>query len=142
MGDQNEVTNCLIFNNTIGAIDLRAIQGPFKGPQAVKDFPATQVAVRNNTLAFNWDHDKAAMGCGILLTGHEGRAVIENNVLAFLTGVTRAALHGQGRITSRRPILNTPAAPAADSPVRSHSSPGNTAPPRPGTPAPASGSWR
>lgn len=94
MGDQNEVTNCLIFNNTIGAIDLRAMQAAFKGPQAVKDFPATQVAVRNNTLAFNWDHDKAAMGCGILLTGHDGKAVIENNVLAFLTGVTRAALHG------------------------------------------------
>ena len=35
-----------------------------------------------------------------------------------------------------------PAAPACDSPVRSHSSPGNKAPPRPGTPAPASGSWR
>lgn len=92
MGDQNEVTNCLIFGNMIGGIDLRAMQGAFKGPQAVPNFPSTAVAIRNSTVAFNWDHDKAAMGCGVLVGG-EGRATIENNVFAFMTGVTRSALH-------------------------------------------------
>ncbi len=95
-GSENEISNCLIFNNMIAGIDLRACQpGKINGPGAVDVGEAT-VAIRNCTVAYTWDHDKAQMGCGILMPGGGGRAIVENNVFAWMTGVNSAAVRGHG----------------------------------------------
>lgn len=92
MGDQNEVSNCLVFNCMIAGIDTRAAQGPYNGPGKVAGFPATAITLRNNTVAYMWDHDKAQMGAGVLMGA--AKHTVQSNVFAWMTGPANAALRG------------------------------------------------
>ena len=84
-GDKNEISNCLLISNMIASIDCRGAQPPVNGPTAIKGFPATKVRIVNNTIAYNWEHDKAQMANGIML-GSAGTYTVENNVISWLIG--------------------------------------------------------
>lgn len=94
-GPENEISNCLLVGNMIAGIDLRNVQPAKINAPAAPDLAETTIAVRNCTVAYNWDHDKAQMACGVLMPGSgEGKVVLENNVFAWMTGVNNAAVRG------------------------------------------------
>jgi len=78
-GDQNEVSNSLFVNNMIASVDFQGAMKPNPGYGLKK----TSVLIKNNTIAFNWAHDKADQANGIN-PGREGNYTIEGNVFAYL----------------------------------------------------------
>lgn len=78
-GDKNEVSNSLFLNNMIASIDL---QGAMAANPAF-GLGKTHVTIKNNTIAFNWAHDKADQANGIN-PGRQGTYTIEGNVFAYL----------------------------------------------------------
>ncbi|MGE0710089.1 MAG: right-handed parallel beta-helix repeat-containing protein [Planctomycetota bacterium] len=93
LGDQNEITNCLIVNNMIAGIDARAAQSPPSAPGAPENYPETKLTIKGCTVGFNWEHDKAQMANGVLLGG-KGTFTITDNVFAWCAGKSSAGVRG------------------------------------------------
>ena len=93
-GDQNEVSNTLIVGTMIAGIDnTGTMPGSVSGSPG--KVPEAKITMKNNTIAFQWTHDKAQQSRGIKL-GSRGSYVIENNVIAYLMKPSGEGIWGTG----------------------------------------------
>ncbi|MCK4796259.1 MAG: right-handed parallel beta-helix repeat-containing protein [Spirochaetes bacterium] len=72
----SEVSNCIILNTLMQAIDFRV------GDMSKNNPDSGYALIENNTLAFIWSH--LGEGYGILI-GRQTRLTIKNNIIAFAT---------------------------------------------------------
>jgi hypothetical protein len=70
-GDKNEISNCFIVNPFYSAISMTSAQD------------GSVVTVKNNTVAFVWEHPTKYNGVGMTL-GKKGKTIIKDNVFMFL----------------------------------------------------------
>jgi len=70
MGKDNEISNCFILNTFYAGISTRSAQ------------EGSIVKIKNNTIAFGWYQPGKGGSAGIIV-GSQGKAIVENNVIAF-----------------------------------------------------------
>ena len=80
-GENNEISNCLVVGTMISGLDNTASQPQMTAATGGSAKP-TKVVIKNNSVLYQWRHDKAVQGDAISL-GKVGNFTVKDNIFAW-----------------------------------------------------------